>query len=160
MTEITDTPVGVDINASNLRRQLLKAVNHSNKAIETLRITDGEPPLAIEEMGTSVRNTKPAEQIGDFRFWGGLENGFSNVFFEPTAIIKDIVVPRKGEGFGSRVVTAWEEGMTTVGINHFVATNIRNLDAMRFWTKQGYVPFGRIQEDGVPYAMIKGSSGV
>jgi GNAT superfamily N-acetyltransferase len=155
MDEITGALPAVDSSAESLRARMSRVIDRMNVAIEGLGVTKGSPPLSLEELGTTVWNTQKREQSGDFKFWGALENGFSNVFFEPAAVLKDIEVPVKGKGLGSRVVDAWEGAMTSEGVKNFVATNVKNPDAMRFWEKHGYTPSGHIREDGTPYAMIK-----
>jgi hypothetical protein len=155
MDEITGALPAVDSSAESLRARMSRAVVHMNDVIGPLNVTEGNPPLSLEELGAVVRNTQRLEKSGDFKFWGALENGFMNVFFEPTAVLKDIEVPVKGKRLGSRVVDAWEGAMNVEGINHFVATGIRNPDAMRFWEKHGYSPFGTIRPNGTSYAMIK-----
>lgn len=155
MDEVTGALPAVDSSAESLRARMSRAVTQMNGAIEGLGVTKGAPPLSLEDLGASVRNTQRLEKSGDFKFWGALENGFSNIFFEPTAVLKDIEVPIKGKRLGSQVVDTWEDAMLTEGVRNFVATNIKNPDAMHFWEKHGYVPFGSIRPDGTPYAMTK-----
>ncbi len=155
MDEITGALPAVDSSTESLRARMSRAVAQMNSVVEELGVTAGKPPLSLEDLGAAIRNTQRLEKSGDFKFWGALENGFSNVFFEPAAILKDIEVPVKAKGVGSQIVGAWESAMIDQGVHNFVATNIKNPDAMHFWKKQRYVPFGSIRSDGTPYAMIK-----
>jgi hypothetical protein len=155
MDEITGSLPAVDSSAESLRTRMMRAVGQMNGILEGLNITTGKPPLSPEDYGAVIRNTQRLEKSGDFKFWGALENGFSNMFFGPVGVLKDIEVPVKRREVGSRVVEAWESALASEGVKKFVATNITNPDSKRFWEKHGYVPFGNIHEDGTPYAMIK-----
>lgn len=163
MSEARDVPISADTVSSSLREKVSMVVSYVNQQIAPLGITtDGEPPLHVKDEGgnayATVTNTIRAAENGGFRFWAKLYANYLPTFSQETAIINDIVMPRKGEGLGSQFLAAWEDGMKSVGVTHFAATNIRNLDAMRFWEKHGYTPFGTIHNDGTPYAMIKGNS--
>jgi GNAT superfamily N-acetyltransferase len=155
MDEITGALPPVDSSQESLRAKMSRVVVQMNVAIEGLAITTGRPPLSMEAIGASVWNTQKRENAGDFKFWGSLEPGFGSEFSGPTAIVKDLEVPVKGKGVGSQVVDAWEKAISAEGIRYFVATNIKNPDAMRFWENHGYTPTGTVHDNGVSYAMIK-----
>jgi len=155
MDEITGALPRADSSAESLRARMSRAVVYMNDVIRPLNVAEGNSPLSLEDLGAVVRNTQRLEKSGDFKFWGALETGFMNAFFEPTAVLKDIEVPVKGKGLGSKVVGAWEGALVSEGVKNFVATNIKNPDAMRFWKKHGYSAFGTIRSDGTPYAMAK-----
>jgi len=162
VVEFTDTPIGADFSAQTpLRETLASTVPSLNAAIRAAGVvTDGDA-IKMKDYGAEISNSSSRFDTG-FGFWGVLRPNFGD-FREPTAIINDIEVPVPGSGVGSAIVKAWEEELGRAGVRKFAAANIKavnkdgslNLKAVRFWEKQGYQPWGRVSDEGVPYAMVK-----
>lgn len=94
---------------------------------------------------------------GRFSFWAGIEpSGFhTDLPPEPTAVIKNLRVPERGQGLGSQIVKVWETELSKEGINVFAATNIKYPSTIEFWKKLGYqIPPGESHKP-VPYCMYK-----
>lgn len=96
--------------------------------------------------------------MGSFAFWGGiLPDGlmqFSEIGANPTAAIKNLRLPTRGQGFGTALLDRWEQTLAQQGVTTFVATNVRE-EAMPFWEKRGYAIPREEEHKKVPYCMYK-----
>jgi len=99
-------------------------------------------------------------QSGAFALWAGIlrPQTFPSLMGEQFAgVIKNLRIPKdlRGSGIGKQIVQAWESTLSAHGIKSFLATNIKDEEAIQFWRRQGY---GIPEDEGykkIPYYMMK-----
>ncbi len=135
-----------------------------SQAQEKIRtIVGNQPQISKEDTGFRVDRfdlTSTYFQSGAFALWAGIlrPQTFPSLMGEEFAgVIKNLRIPEnlRRSGLGKQIVQTWESTLSAHGIKSFLATNIKDEEAIQFWRKQGYdVPEDEKYKKN-PYYMVK-----